>query len=140
MGCQNWLHLCPSNILILNDGLGGVIRFISSSYHLFSEKNSKQKRIIVMEFFFICHFRQSRWFVIFQFSVKDHKYDSMKICLHKMPKRDVRYEAYVGVITAFFAYLISKSIRNIHCNRPIVPNNSPLVGMGNPPAGCIVTN
>ena len=135
MGCQNWLHLCPSNILILNDGLGGVIRFIP----FVLRKKFQAKRIIVMEFF-ICHFRQFRWFVIFQFSAKDHKYDSMKICLHKMPKRDVRYEAHVGVITAFFAYLISKSIRNIHCNRPIVPNNSPLVGMGNPPAGCIVTN
>jgi hypothetical protein len=57
-----------------------------------------------------------------------------------LPKGDVRDEAYVGIITAFFANLISKSIRNIHCNRPIVPNNSPLVRMGKPPAGSIVTN
>ena len=51
-----------------------------------------------------------------------------------MPKRDVRYEAYVGVITTFFANDISKSIRNIHCNRPMVPINSPLMRMGDPPA------
>ena len=122
MGCQNWLHLCPSNILILYDGLGGVIRFIP----FVLRKKFQAKK--------------DNCYGIFQFSFKDHKYDSMKICSHKMPKHDVRYKAYVGVITAFFAYLISKSIRNIHCNRPIVPNNSPLVGMGNPPAGCIVTN
>ena len=75
-----------------------------------------------MALFFICYFRQSR-----------------KI-LHKLPKYDVRYETYVGIITAFFANLISKSIRNIHCNGPIVPNHSPLVRMGNPPAGSVVTN
>ena len=85
-----------------------------------------------MEFFFICHFRQSRWCVIFQFL--DPKHESMKIFLHKMPKHDVRYEVYVGIITAFFANIISKSIRNIHCNRPIAPNNSPLMRMGDPPA------
>ena len=51
-----------------------------------------------------------------------------------MPKSDVRYEVYVGIITAFFANIISKSIRNIHCNRPIAPNNSPLMRMGDPPA------
>ena len=68
------------------------------------------------------------------------KQESMKICLHKLSKRDVRYEAYVGIITAFFANLVSKSIGNIHCNRPIVPNNSPLVKMGNPPAGSIIAN
>ena len=51
-----------------------------------------------------------------------------------MPKHDVRYEVYVGIITAFFANIISKSIRNIHRNWPIVPNNSPLVRMGDPPA------
>ena len=64
----------------------------------------------------------------------------MKIGLDKLPKLDVRNKVYVGIITAFFANLISKSIRNIHCNRPIVSINSPLVSMGNPPAGSIVTN
>ena len=92
-----------------------------------------------MALFFICYFRQSRRCVITQILDKDPKQESMKI-LHKLPKRDVRYETYVGIITAFFANLISQSIRNIHCNRPIVPNNSPLVRMGNPPAGSIVTN
>ena len=58
----------------------------------------------------------------------------MKICLHKMPKCDVKYEAYLINITVFFANLIGKSIRNIHRNWPIVPNNSPLVRMGDPPA------
>ena len=85
-----------------------------------------------MEFFFIRHFRQSRWCVIFQFL--DPKHESMKNCLHKMPKCDVRYEACLSIITAFFANVISKSIRNIHRNWPIVPNNSPLVRMGDPPA------
>ena len=85
-----------------------------------------------MEFFFICHFRQSRWCVIFQFL--DPKHESMKICLHKMPKCDVKYEAYLSIITAFFANLISKSIRNIHCHRPMVSINSPLMRMGDPPA------
>ena len=87
-----------------------------------------------MEFFFICHFRQSRWCVIFKFSVKDPKQECMKKFLHKMPKCDVRYEVCTGIITAFFANIISKSIRNIHCNRPIAPNNSPLMRMGDPPA------
>ena len=91
-----------------------------------------------MALFFICYFRQSRRCVITQISDKDPKQESMKILL-KLPKRDVRYETYVGIITAFFANLVSKCIRNIHCNRPIVPNNSPLVRMGNPPAGSIVT-
>jgi len=58
----------------------------------------------------------------------------MKNFLHKMPKRDVRYEVYVGIITAFFANIINKSIRNIHRNWPIVPNNSPLMRMSDPPA------
>ena len=82
--------------------------------------------------FFICYFRQSRWCVIIQFFVKEPNI--------KLPKSDVRYEAYVDNITAFFANLVSKSIRKIHCNRPIVSINSPLVRMGNPPAGSIVTN
>ena len=131
MGCQNWLHLCPSNFLIFNDVPGGVIRFI-----LFVRRKEFQakKENYYGVFLFICHFRRSKWCVIFQFSVKDHKHESMKICLHKMPKRDVRYEAYVGVNTAFFAYPVSESIRNIHCNRPIVPNNSSLMRMGDPPA------
>ena len=64
----------------------------------------------------------------------------MKIGLDKLPKLDVRNKVYVVIITAFFANLISKIIRNIHCNRPIPPNNSSLVRMGNPPAGIIVTN
>ena len=64
----------------------------------------------------------------------------MKIGLDKLPKLDFRNKAYVGIITTFFANLVNKSIRYIHCNRPIVPNNSPLVRMGNPPAGSIVTN
>ena len=51
-----------------------------------------------------------------------------------MTKHNVRYEVYVGIITAFFANIISKSIRNIHCNRPIAPNNSPFMMMGDPPA------
>jgi hypothetical protein len=51
-----------------------------------------------------------------------------------MPKRDVRYEVYVIIITAFFANIISKSIRNIHCHRPMVSINSPLMRMGDPPA------
>ena len=89
-----------------------------------------------MKVFFICYFRRSRWCVIIQFSAKDPKQESIK----KLPKTDVRYEAYVGIITAFFANLVSKIIRNIHCNRPIPPNNSSLVRMGNPPAGSIVTN
>ena len=87
-----------------------------------------------MALFFICYFRQSRRCVITQISDKDPKQESMKICLHKLPKSDVRYEAYVTIITAFFANLISKSIRNIHCNRPMVPINSPLMKMGDPPA------
>ena len=66
--------------------------------------------------------------------------ESTKIGLDKLPKLDVRNKAYVSIITAFFANLISKSIRNIHCNRPIVSINSPLVRIGNPPAGSIVTN
>ena len=64
----------------------------------------------------------------------------MKIGLHKVSKLDVRYFAYVGIITAVFTNCFSKNVRNVHCNRPILPNNSPLVRMGNPPAGCIVTN
>ena len=79
-------------------------------------------------------FRQSRKCAITQISDKDPKQESMKIFLHKMPKHDVRYEVYVGIITAFFANIISKSIRNIHCNRPIVSFNSPLMRVGNPPA------
>ena len=86
-----------------------------------------------MALFFICYFRQSRRCVITQISDKDPKQESMKILL-KLPKRDVRYEVYVGIITAFFANIISKSIRNIHRNWPIVPNNSPLMRMGDPPA------
>ena len=86
-----------------------------------------------MALFFICYFRQSRRCVITQISDKDPKQESMKILL-KLPKCDVRYKTYVGIITAFFANLVSKIIRNIHCNRPIVPNNSPLVRMGRPPA------
>ena len=101
---------------------------------MISVKNSMQNKENIMDYFFICHFIQSRWCVIFKFSVKDPKHESMKICLHKMPKCDVKYEAYLSIITAFFANLISKSIRNIHRNWPIVPNNSPLVRMGDPPA------
>ena len=86
-----------------------------------------------MAIFFICYFRQSRRCVITQISDKDPKQESMKILL-KLPKRDVRYETYVGIITTFFANVISKSIRNIHCNRPMVPINSPLMRMGDPPA------
>ena len=78
--------------------------------------------------------------LIVQFYIKDLIQESMKIGLDKLPKLDVRNKAYVSIITAFFANLISKSIRNIHCNRPIVSINSPLVSMGNPPAGSIVTN
>ena len=92
-----------------------------------------------MAIFFICYFRQSRRCVITQISDKDPKQESMKILL-KLPKRDVRYETYVGIITAFFANLVCKSIGNIHCNRPIVSINSPLVRMCKPPAGIIVTN
>ena len=58
----------------------------------------------------------------------------MKNFLHKMPKYDVRYEVYVGIITAFFANIISESIRNIHRNWPMVSINSPFVRMGDPPA------
>ena len=89
-----------------------------------------------MKVFFICYFRRSRWCVIIQFSAKDPKQESIK----KLPKTDVRYEAYVGNITAFFASLVSKSFGNIHCKRPIVSINTPLVRMCNPPAGIIVTN
>ena len=78
--------------------------------------------------------------LIIQFYIKDPIQESMKISLDKLPKHDVRNKVYVGIITAFFANLISKSIRNIHCNRPIVSINSPLVRMGNPPAGIIVTS
>ena len=78
--------------------------------------------------------------LIIQFYIMDPIQESTKIGLDKLPKLDVRNKVYVGIITAFFANLISKSIRNIHCNRPIVSINSPLVSMGNPPAGSIVTN
>ena len=101
---------------------------------MISVKNSMQNKENIMDYFFICHFIQSRWCVIFKFSVKDPKHESMKICLHKMPKCDVKYEAYLSIITAFFANLIGKSIRNIHRNWPIVPSNSPLMRMGDPPA------
>ena len=48
--------------------------------------------------------------------------------------------AYVGIITAVYANFVGKNIRNIHCNWPISPNNSPFMRMGNPPAGSKVTN
>ena len=78
--------------------------------------------------------------LIIQFYIKDLIQESMKIGLDKLPKLDVRNKAYVGIITAVYTNVISEIIRNIHGNRPIVPNNSPLVKMGNPPAGSIVTN
>ena len=78
--------------------------------------------------------------LIIQFYIKDPIQESMKIGLDKLPKLDVRNKAYVGIITAVFANHICKIFRNIHCNRPIPPNNSPFVRMGNPPAGSIVTN